>query len=75
MINFFFRLFRCFFFGDISSKRDPTTYLTYIIALYDYYRKEYCTFNNIKNFTKCKLPLIVNTPGWVKGTILQKLNS
>ncbi|KAL2492812.1 Polynucleotide 5'-hydroxyl-kinase NOL9 [Abeliophyllum distichum] len=58
---------RCFFFGDISSKRNPTAYLTCIFSLYDHYRKEYC----MKNKTDCQdsdgLPLVINTPGWVKG--------
>ncbi|PON86110.1 P-loop containing nucleoside triphosphate hydrolase [Trema orientale] len=58
---------RSFFFGDISSKRDPKAYLNYIYALYDYYKKEYCPFNNRENPTKNELPLVVNTPGWVKG--------
>ncbi|XP_071904163.1 polynucleotide 5'-hydroxyl-kinase NOL9 isoform X2 [Coffea arabica] len=57
---------RCFFFGDISSKRDPTTYLTYIFALYDYYRKEYCMFDKIERH-HAGVPLVINTPGWVKG--------
>lgn len=58
--------FRCFFFGDTSSKRDPTTYLTYIFALYDHYRKEYCMFNKNER-TNAGMPLVINTPGWVKG--------
>ncbi|KAM6569841.1 hypothetical protein CsatB_017826 [Cannabis sativa] len=57
---------RSFFFGDTSSKRDPKGYLSYISALYDYYRKEYSTANKEKT-TKSELPLVVNTPGWVKG--------
>ncbi|XP_076930964.1 polynucleotide 5'-hydroxyl-kinase NOL9-like [Bidens hawaiensis] len=47
---------KCFFYGDISSKRDPQFYLTHIFALYDHYQKHYSG-----------VPLIVNTPGWVKG--------
>ncbi|KAL4012521.1 hypothetical protein IC575_029624 [Cucumis melo] len=58
---------RCFFFGDISSKRDPTAYLSYANALYDYYHKEYNSFNKTEELAKIELPLIVNTPGWVKG--------
>lgn len=58
---------RCFFFGDVSSKRDPTAYLKYIFTLYDYYRKKYCMTNNSENPAKTELPLVVNTPGWVKG--------
>lgn len=61
---------RCFFFGDISSKRNPTAYLNYICTLYDYYRREYCTSNPSENRTKTELPLVINTPGWVKGIIL-----
>lgn len=51
---------RCFFFGDVSSKRDPTTYLTYVLALYDHYF-------TTKIQGSSGLPLIINTPGWVKG--------
>ncbi|KAK6153354.1 hypothetical protein DH2020_012993 [Rehmannia glutinosa] len=58
---------RCFFYGDISSKRDPTTYLTYILALYDHYVKEYCMNNNTATRGSAGLPLVINTPGWVKG--------
>ncbi|CAN0900728.1 Polynucleotide 5'-hydroxyl-kinase NOL9 [Linum grandiflorum] len=58
---------RCFFFGDTSSKRDPTSYLKYISTLYDYYRKEYCTYDATDSSSKRGLPLVVNTPGWVKG--------
>ncbi|KAI3464019.1 hypothetical protein Pfo_020682 [Paulownia fortunei] len=58
---------RCFFFGDISSKRDPTTYLTYISALYDHYLKEYCMNNTKETQGSAGLPLVINTPGWVKG--------
>lgn len=59
-------LLRCLFFGDVSSKRNPTTYLNCICALYDYYQKEYCKSDNSNNIG---LPLVVNTPGWVKGTV------
>lgn len=65
-----FCFLRCFFFGDVSSKRDPTAYLTYISTLYDYYRREYCVSNQSGNRTKTELPLIINTPGWVKGIIV-----
>ncbi|KAB1999943.1 hypothetical protein ES319_D12G196600v1 [Gossypium barbadense] len=58
---------RCFFFGDVSSKRDPSTYLKYIFTLFDYYREEYCMFDKSENAGRIELPLIVNTPGWVKG--------
>ncbi|KAG5039249.1 hypothetical protein JHK85_011725 [Glycine max] len=58
---------RCLFFGDVSSKRDPPTYLSYVFAIYDYYQKKYCIYEKGENPCKVKLPLIVNTPGWVKG--------
>ncbi|XP_022994627.1 polynucleotide 5'-hydroxyl-kinase NOL9 [Cucurbita maxima] len=58
---------RCFFFGDVSSKRDPTAYLSYASRLYDYYCKEYHSINKNQELAKIELPLIVNTPGWVKG--------
>ena len=57
--------FRCFFFGDISSKRDPTTYLTYIKALYDHYMET--------EIQGAGLPLVINTPGWVKGLLCHTL--
>ncbi|XP_023768224.1 polynucleotide 5'-hydroxyl-kinase NOL9 [Lactuca sativa] len=54
---------RCFFFGDISSKRDPELYLKYIFALYDHYHKHHHSSSPNNN----EVPLIINTPGWVKG--------
>ena len=60
---------RCLFFGDVSSKRDPSRYLKYIFAIYDYYRKDYHTCNKRENPPKTELTLIVNTPGWVKGKL------
>ena len=64
-----FTSLRCYYFGDISSKRDPTAYLNYIFALYDYYRREYCMLKGSKKPVKTELPLVVNTPGWVKGEL------
>jgi polynucleotide 5'-kinase involved in rRNA processing len=61
---------RCFFFGDVSSKRDPRAYLNAIFSLCDYYRKEYGWSNKSKNPTKTELPLVINTPGWVKGSLI-----
>ncbi|KAK9068658.1 hypothetical protein SSX86_012773 [Deinandra increscens subsp. villosa] len=58
---------RCFFFGDISSKRDPELYLTYIFALYDHYRKQYGQVSTSSSPSNNGVPLIVNTGGWVKG--------
>ncbi|XP_047336602.1 polynucleotide 5'-hydroxyl-kinase NOL9 [Impatiens glandulifera] len=58
---------KCYFFGDISSKRDPNMYLKYIFALYDYYRKVYCVGSTDGNHRNIGVPLVVNTPGWVKG--------
>uniref|UniRef100_A0ACD5VGA6 Uncharacterized protein n=1 Tax=Avena sativa TaxID=4498 RepID=A0ACD5VGA6_AVESA len=53
---------RCYFYGDISSKRDPQTYLNSVFLLYTYFVEKYrCPGSQV-------LPLIVNTPGWVKGT-------
>ncbi|XP_015069994.1 polynucleotide 5'-hydroxyl-kinase NOL9 [Solanum pennellii] len=57
---------RCFFFGDISSKRDPKTYLAYIFALYDYYRRTYLLSNG-GSPGNAGVPLVINTTGWVKG--------
>lgn len=61
--------FRCYFFGDITSKRDPTMYLRYIYALYDYYKKEFSAFDPSGLSKNTMLPLVVNTSGWVKGLL------
>ncbi|KAL7598118.1 hypothetical protein Lser_V15G21497 [Lactuca serriola] len=53
---------RCFFFGDISPRKDPQTYLKYIHELYDYYHQ---TIRG--EHLKIGVPLVVNTPGWVEG--------
>ncbi|KAK4740484.1 hypothetical protein SAY87_032393 [Trapa incisa] len=58
---------RCYFFGDVSSSRDPGKYLQCVYALYDYYRDELCKSENSKS-SMVELPLIVNTPGWIKGS-------
>ncbi|OAY66227.1 Polynucleotide 5'-hydroxyl-kinase NOL9, partial [Ananas comosus] len=58
----------CFFYGDISSKRDPEAYLNYVFNLYDYFLKQYCSYNETENTGNSMPPLIINTPGWVKGT-------
>ncbi|KAL3015834.1 hypothetical protein AAZX31_06G179200 [Glycine max] len=60
---------RCLFFGDVSCKRDPSTYLSYVFAIYNYYRKEYCISDKGEYPHKIEVPLIVNTPGWVKVKI------
>ncbi|CAI9112443.1 OLC1v1012895C1 [Oldenlandia corymbosa var. corymbosa] len=57
---------RCFFFGDVSSKRDPTTYLAFIFSLFDHYRKEFGLFNKSES-PNVAVPLVINTSGWVKG--------
>ncbi|XP_042497065.1 polynucleotide 5'-hydroxyl-kinase NOL9 [Macadamia integrifolia] len=58
---------RCIFFGDISSKRDPKAYLNFIFSLYDYFRMKYYTSDEMGSPEKTQLPLVINTPGWVKG--------
>ncbi|XP_021761725.1 polynucleotide 5'-hydroxyl-kinase NOL9-like [Chenopodium quinoa] len=58
---------RCYFFGDVSSKRDPETYLNCIYALYDHYRKDLRISCKSGSPGAAELPLIINTPGWVKG--------
>ncbi|XP_077221612.1 polynucleotide 5'-hydroxyl-kinase NOL9-like [Tasmannia lanceolata] len=57
---------RCFFFGDTSSKRDPEAYLDNIFRLYDYFQMEYYKSNELED-SNIQLPLVINTPGWVKG--------
>ncbi|PHT47800.1 Polynucleotide 5'-hydroxyl-kinase NOL9 [Capsicum baccatum] len=59
---------RCFFFGDISSKRDPKTYLACIFALYDHYRKTYLLSIG-GSPGNAAVPLVINTTGWVKGKL------
>ncbi|KAF7806137.1 polynucleotide 5'-hydroxyl-kinase NOL9 [Senna tora] len=58
---------RCHFYGDVSSKRDLSAYLNYIFSLYDHFRKECYMSKEGDNPPRTKLPLIVNTSGWVKG--------
>ncbi|XP_011622893.1 polynucleotide 5'-hydroxyl-kinase NOL9 [Amborella trichopoda] len=58
---------RCFFYGDISSKRDPDAYLDCVFNLYNYFREEYKLSNEQEFHETYHLPLVVNTPGWVKG--------
>lgn len=58
---------KCFFFGDISSKRDSKLYLSYIFDLNDHYKKKYCMLNESGSITNAEMPMIINTPGWVKG--------
>nr|GEV97542.1 probable myosin-binding protein 5 [Tanacetum cinerariifolium] len=58
---------RCFFFGDISCKRDPQIYLTCICSLYDHYHKHHHQSSTRPSPSNSGVPLIVNTPGWVKG--------
>ncbi|VAH73564.1 unnamed protein product [Triticum turgidum subsp. durum] len=59
---------RCCFYGDISSKGDPESYLNSLFLLYNYFVEKYrCPGSEV-------LPLIVNTPGWVKVfTVLKTL--
>ncbi|CAF1787291.1 unnamed protein product [Brassica napus] len=54
---------RCFFYGDDSSKRDPKAYLQFVYTLFDYYQLNFCKSSE----NKTALPLVINTPGWVKG--------
>ncbi|CAN6453768.1 unnamed protein product [Victoria cruziana] len=57
---------RCFFYGDISSKSDPRAYIGCVTDLYDhFYEKHYKGSSGTCGETCC--PLVVNTPGWVKG--------
>ncbi|KAK9119544.1 hypothetical protein Scep_017637 [Stephania cephalantha] len=61
---------RWFFYGDISSKRDPNAYLKYVRSLYDYFHSEYYILNERGIQKRSQLPLVVNTPGWVKVCIV-----
>ncbi|KAJ3694113.1 hypothetical protein LUZ60_009593 [Juncus effusus] len=59
---------RCFFFGDTSSKRDPEAYLNCVYNLYDYFCANFQRNLPENNNAESIIPLIINTPGWVKGT-------
>ncbi|KAF8115840.1 hypothetical protein N665_0025s0287 [Sinapis alba] len=54
---------RYFFYGDDSAKRDPKAYLRFVYTLFDYYQLHFCKSSE----NKTVLPLVINTPGWVKG--------
>ncbi|CAH8281519.1 unnamed protein product [Eruca vesicaria subsp. sativa] len=54
---------RYFFYGDDSAKRDPKAYLQFVYTLFDYYQLHFCKSSE----NKTELPLVINTPGWVKG--------
>lgn len=58
---------RCFFFGDVCAQRDPIFYLESIFGLYNYFLSEYYQSTELDNQGKPKLPLVINTSGWVKG--------
>ncbi|MCL7046667.1 hypothetical protein MKW94_013327 [Papaver nudicaule] len=58
---------RSIFYGDTSSKRDPQTYLNNVFSLYDYFQKEFYASNESGKKAKPEVPLVINTPGWVKG--------
>lgn len=61
---------RCHFYGDISPKSDPETYLHIIVSLYEHFRKEYYDVDitdESEASKRVQIPLVVNTHGWVKG--------
>ncbi|KAJ4883053.1 Polynucleotide 5'-hydroxyl-kinase NOL9 [Raphanus sativus] len=55
---------RYYFYGDDSAKRDPKAYLQFVYTLFDYYQLHFCKSSENN---KTALPLVINTPGWVKG--------
>jgi len=62
--NIYEKKYQClssFFFGDVLSKSDPLRYLNILGQL----KSSYDEYNN--NHRHNKLPLVVNTDGWVKG--------
>lgn len=61
VISFFFR---SLFFGDISPKDRPEFYIKCIHNVYQTYAANY----------KRKIPLIVNTQGWVRGEEITDLD-
>lgn len=62
--------FRCLFFGDVCSGKDPKVYLNSIFSLYDHFHSEYYQSTELDYPTKPMLPLVINTSGWVKGMFL-----
>mmetsp|Transcript_37938 Transcript_37938/g.43333 ORF Transcript_37938/g.43333 Transcript_37938/m.43333 type:complete len:602 (+) Transcript_37938:112-1917(+) len=53
-----------FFFGSTNSRNNPTTYLEMIsdlLSFYTLYIEEHCSGD------ERKMPLIINTDGWIKG--------
>lgn len=63
---------KCFFFGDTSPKSDPEAYLRCFVELYDYFRTTfYATVPN--NDLKKRIPLVINTHGWIRGIGLDVL--
>ncbi|KAH9322681.1 hypothetical protein KI387_017320, partial [Taxus chinensis] len=61
---------RCHFYGDISAKSNPENYLHFIVNLYNHFREEYYN-GDISDESEAsksvRIPLVVNTHGWVKG--------
>ncbi|KAJ7560342.1 hypothetical protein O6H91_04G125400 [Diphasiastrum complanatum] len=62
---------KCYFYGDISPKVDPTQCIGCIQDLYDYFCLQY--YDNKEQAEQT--PLVVNTHGWLKGVGLDVLVS
>ena len=50
--------YRAYFFGDVSPKDRPNSYIRFVHILYQYYNEHHRD-----------VPLIVNTHGWIKGIV------
>mmetsp|Transcript_17186 Transcript_17186/g.37087 ORF Transcript_17186/g.37087 Transcript_17186/m.37087 type:complete len:979 (-) Transcript_17186:27-2963(-) len=55
-----------YFFGDITSKTDPDTYVQMTRQLIRRYN-EILKLHKTQHGSESKVPLLVNTDGWVKG--------
>ena len=53
-----FLVSRSVFFGDVTPRDKPDFYIQRVRYVYETYAE---------NYRKSKIPLIVNTLGWVKG--------
>lgn len=60
------------FYGHNTSKADPVSYLNSLKRLMDVYKR---LVHETCDGRECKLPLIVNTEGWVKSLGFETLSS
>eukprot|EP00978_Attheya_sp_CCMP212_P010220 scaffold24561_cov64-Attheya_sp.AAC.7 len=63
---------RAFYFGHLSSKQDPTTYIQALSALVEQYEH---VVDESFDGDETSVPLLVNTDGWVKSMGLEILST